>query len=139
MAQQKRIRLGTKRLRVQSLASLSGLRIWGCHELWCSLQMRLRSGVAVALTQAGCNSSNQTPSLGIPMCRGYGLQQTKKKKMCRALSKRVKFDLKEEGEAWGEWGERFSHRGKSKGRVHPMGRRGEAGGGPSVLGVMARL
>ena len=35
MAQQKRIRLGTMRLQVRSLASLSGLRIWHCRELWC--------------------------------------------------------------------------------------------------------
>ena len=34
---------------VQSLASLSGLRIWYCRELWCRLQTRIRSGVAVAL------------------------------------------------------------------------------------------
>ena len=32
MGQQKRIRLGTMRLRAQSLASLSGLRIWPCCE-----------------------------------------------------------------------------------------------------------
>ena len=49
VAQQKRIQLGTMRLRVQSLASLSGLRIWHCHELWCRLQMWLRSCVAVAV------------------------------------------------------------------------------------------
>ena len=35
MAQQKRIRLGTMRLQVQSLALLSGLRIRRCRELWC--------------------------------------------------------------------------------------------------------
>ena len=35
MAQQKRIQLGTTRLRVRSLASLNGLRIWRCCELWC--------------------------------------------------------------------------------------------------------
>ena len=34
---------------VRSLALLSGLRIWRCHELWCRSQMRLRSAVAVAL------------------------------------------------------------------------------------------
>ena len=39
------------RMSVQSLAQLSGLRIWHCCELWCRLQMRLRSGVAVALIQ----------------------------------------------------------------------------------------
>ena len=34
---------------VCSLALLSGLRIWHCHELWYSWQIRLRSGVAVAV------------------------------------------------------------------------------------------
>ena len=43
-----RIRLGTMRLRVQSLPLLSGLRIRRCHELWYRLQTRLGSGVAVA-------------------------------------------------------------------------------------------
>ena len=49
VAQQKGIRLGTMRLWVQSLASVSGLRIWSSHELWYSSQMQLRSGVAVAM------------------------------------------------------------------------------------------
>ena len=39
----------TRNHEVRSLASLSGLAIWRCCELWCRLQMRLRSGVAVAL------------------------------------------------------------------------------------------
>ena len=56
MARRKRIRLGTVRLWVRSLASLSGLRIRRCRELWCRLQMWLRSGVAVALAQAGSYS-----------------------------------------------------------------------------------
>uniref|UniRef100_A0A8D0Q4B3 Uncharacterized protein n=2 Tax=Sus scrofa TaxID=9823 RepID=A0A8D0Q4B3_PIG len=46
----KRIRLGTMRLRVRSLALLRGLRIQCCRELWCRLQMQLRSCIAVALT-----------------------------------------------------------------------------------------
>ena len=37
MVQWKRSRLGTMRLQVQSLATLSGLRIWHCCELWRSL------------------------------------------------------------------------------------------------------
>ena len=41
MVQWKQIRLGTMRLLVQSLASISGLRIQRCHELWGRLQMRL--------------------------------------------------------------------------------------------------
>ena len=41
VVQQKQIRLGTMRFRVQSLALLSGLKIWCCRELWCGLQMQL--------------------------------------------------------------------------------------------------
>ena len=47
VAQQKQIQLETVRLQVPSLASLSGLRIQRCRELWCRLQTRLGSGVAV--------------------------------------------------------------------------------------------
>ena len=49
MAQWKRTRLGSVRLRVRSLSSLSGLRIQRFRELWCRLQMGLGSGVAVAV------------------------------------------------------------------------------------------
>ena len=49
MAQQKQIPLGTMRLQVRSLASLSGLRIRRCHELWCRSQTQLRSCIAVAV------------------------------------------------------------------------------------------
>ena len=74
MAQWKQIRLETMRLRVQSLASLSGLRIRYCRELWCSSQTWLRSGVAVAeaVAQAddGC-SSDLTPSLGTSICHEF--------------------------------------------------------------------
>ena len=37
------------RTQVRSLASLGGLRIRCCRELWCRLQMQLGSGVAVAV------------------------------------------------------------------------------------------
>jgi len=49
MAQWKRIQLGTMRLQVWSLASLSGLRIWCCRELWCRSQTWIGSGIAVAV------------------------------------------------------------------------------------------
>ena len=50
MAQQKQIQLGTMRLRVSSLASLSGLRIRHCCELWC----RCRRGSDLALLWLWC-------------------------------------------------------------------------------------
>ena len=34
---------------VQSLASLSGLRIQRCHKLWCRSQTQLGSGIAEAV------------------------------------------------------------------------------------------
>ena len=49
VAQWKWIQPGTMRLRVRSLALLSGLRIRPCPVLWCRSQMRLGPGVAVAL------------------------------------------------------------------------------------------
>ena len=49
MVPQKRIQLGTMRLRVRSLASLSGLRIQCSCELWCRSQTPFRSGIAVAV------------------------------------------------------------------------------------------
>ena len=52
------------RMWVRSLALLSGLRIWGCHERWCRSQTQLRSGMA------GSCSSDSTPSLGTSMCHG---------------------------------------------------------------------
>ena len=47
VAEQKRIQLASMRLWVPSLASLSGLRIWRCWELWCRSQTWLGSGLAV--------------------------------------------------------------------------------------------
>ena len=49
VVQRKHIQLGTMRLWVQSLALLSGLRIWHYHELWYRSQTRLRSGIAMAV------------------------------------------------------------------------------------------
>ena len=83
VSQWKRIQLGTMRLRVQSLASFSGLRIWDCHELWCSLQMQLRSCIAVAVAQAISCSSDLTSSLGTSMCCKWGPKKQKKKKKAK--------------------------------------------------------
>ena len=58
VGQQKRIRLVSMRMWVRSLASLSGLGIWCCRELWCRSQTRLGSGVTVAPGWAGGYSSD---------------------------------------------------------------------------------
>ena len=67
-------------MQVRSLAMLSRSKIQGCCELWCRLKMRLGSGVAVAVVQAGSCSSNSTPSLGTSICRRLGPKKKKAKK-----------------------------------------------------------
>ena len=47
---------------VQSLALLSGLRIWHCSELWCRSQTQLGSHIAVAVVWDGSCSSKWTPA-----------------------------------------------------------------------------
>ena len=49
VAQQKRTQLVSMKMWVRPLASLSGLRIQRCHELWSGWQMCLGSRVAVAV------------------------------------------------------------------------------------------
>ena len=74
-------------MQVQSLASLSELRIWHCHELWCRSQTRLGSGEAVAV--ASSNSSDWTPSLGTSICLGCSLKKTKAKSQKKKKKKRI--------------------------------------------------
>ena len=57
-AQRKQTSLAFVRTQVRFLASLSGLRIRCCHELWYRLQVRLRSRIVVAVVQAGSYSSD---------------------------------------------------------------------------------
>ena len=66
------------RTQFQSLASLHGLRIWRCCELWCRSQVQLGSGVAVELCGTRI-SSDSTPSLRTSICLGGGPTKTKKK------------------------------------------------------------
>ena len=83
----KRIQLGTMKLQVGSLASLSGLRIWWSHELWFRLQMRLGSYVAVVVLQAGSCSSCQTPNLGNFLCCEFGPKKQTNKQINKSFNK----------------------------------------------------
>ena len=81
VAQRKQIWLASMRTQVQSLASLSGLRVLHCHGLWCGSQMWLGSGITQAVAWAGCCSSDwTTPSLGTSICPGCGPKKQKKKR-----------------------------------------------------------
>ena len=92
-------------MQVGSLASLSGLKdpmlpgdaakvsdaaqIQHCCELWCRLQMRLGSHVAVALVEAGGYSSDSTPSLGTSICHGRAQEKAKRPKQKNKKKKEV--------------------------------------------------
>ena len=65
-------RLASMRAQVRSLASLSGLRIWHCCELWCRSQTRLGFFIAAAVAWASGYSSDSTPSLGTSICHRCG-------------------------------------------------------------------
>ena len=67
----------------QSLASLSGLRIQCCLELWFRWQMWLGSSAAVAVAWASSSSSSWTPSPGPSICRRCGPKRAKDKKKKR--------------------------------------------------------
>ena len=60
------------RMQAPSLASLSGVRVWRCRELWCRSQMRLGSHMDVGSSY----SSNSTPSLGTSICHRWGPRNT---------------------------------------------------------------
>ena len=58
-------------------ASLSGLVIWHCQEVWCMTQIRLRSHISVAVALAGSYSSSWILSLGTSKCCRCGPEKQK--------------------------------------------------------------
>lgn len=67
------------RTQVQSLATLSRLRIWHYCELRCRRKTRLRFGIAVAVAQTSICTSDSTPSLELPHTLGTALRKKQKK------------------------------------------------------------
>ena len=57
----------------------SGLRIRCCCELWCRLQMRIRTLIAVAVVQTSSCSSDSTRTRKIPYATGSAPKSKKKK------------------------------------------------------------
>ena len=82
-----RTRLVSIRTLVQSLAFLSGLRIWHCRDLQCRLQTWLGLPIAMAVAEAESYSSNSTPSLGTSICpkKNPNQNKTRKKKPCKKI------------------------------------------------------
>ena len=67
------------RMQVQSLVSLSELRIGVGHKLRCRLHMQLGFGITVAMVEASSCSSYSTSSLGTSICHGCSTKKKKKK------------------------------------------------------------
>ena len=67
-------------MQVRSLASLGGLSIQRCLELWYRSQMRLRSGVGVAAAVVGRCSFDSTPGPETSYAASATVKKRKKKK-----------------------------------------------------------
>ena len=65
------------RMRVPSLALLSGLRIQRCHELWCRSQIRFGSRVDVAVAYGGSRSSDSPLAWEFPYAMDAALKSNK--------------------------------------------------------------
>ena len=77
MVQQKQIWLGSLRMQVRSLASLSGLRSQHCHELWCRQKWRSWNGSLDGLGKRGiwgiCGISKRSYSVSTHACKSGSL------------------------------------------------------------------
>ena len=77
--------LVSTRMRIWSLASLSGLRVQHFCELWRRLQTWLGSCVAVAVAVAGSCSSHPTPNLGTSICHRCDPKKLKTNKQTKVV------------------------------------------------------
>ena len=64
----------------RSLVSLSGLRLWHCHELWCRSQVQLESGIAVVWRRLKAAALIRPLAWGTSICLRFGPKETKNKK-----------------------------------------------------------
>ena len=74
------------RIWVRSLASLSGLRIQRCPELWCGLQMWLGSQIAVAWHWAAAAALIQPLAWEPPYAAGVALKSKRINPFTKYLS-----------------------------------------------------
>ena len=74
--------LVTMKTQVRPLTSISGLRIWHCHELRC------RYGIAVAVVQVDSYRSYVTSSLGTSICHESGPKKKKNQKKKSPVKRR---------------------------------------------------
>ena len=94
MAQWKQIWWASVRKQVWPLASLSRLRIWHGHELWCRSQMQLGSGIAVAVAWASGYSPIRPLACKLPYAVGVAPKRQKNyKKRKRKITLQIREKL----------------------------------------------
>ena len=74
------------RIRVQSLASITGLRIQCCWELWCRLQMRLDPTLLWLWRRAAATALTEPLAWEPPYAIGAARKRQKNKKIKREMS-----------------------------------------------------
>ena len=79
--------------RIHEWASLRGLRIRCCHELWCRSQTQLQSRIALAVMQASSYSSYSTPAWELPYAASAVLR-----------NKQTKLQQESKLHCWGQQG-----------------------------------
>ena len=79
--QWKQIQLVSMKMRVRSLASLSGLRIQHCRELWCRSPPQLGSGIAVLGHRPAATAPIRLLAWELPYAKGAALKRKEKKKL----------------------------------------------------------
>ena len=88
-----RTQLVSIKMRVGSLALLSGLRIQRCHELWCRSQISLGSHVDVAMVSPAATAPIQSLDWELPYAKGKALKRQKIKIKEKFVKSSTEFHL----------------------------------------------
>ena len=78
---------------VRPLASLSGLRIWRCHELWCRSQTQLGSHVTVAVCRLAAAAPIGPLAWELPYVAGVALKPKTKAARGKQRHREVKSNV----------------------------------------------
>ena len=81
VVQWKRIQLVSLRMWIRSLASISGLRIQRCSELWCRSKMRLGSGIVLLWHRPAAAAPIQSLAWEFPHVASAALKSKEKKEL----------------------------------------------------------
>ena len=109
------------RIQVQSLASLSGLRIQHCCELWCRSHTQLGSGIVMLWCRPAATTLIQPLAWEPPDAASAALKSKKKKKENKKRKEMLRYGLSKAGTKglWGGTEGAVSRQGRLPG-AHPQ-------------------